>query len=92
MPKSPRTFKAKTYKDPQLALDAVTEIYESNLAYLQAQFKSFAEDKITDEHDRVSACYPYIKIVTKQARRVDTRLAYGFAPRPGTYSTTLTRP
>lgn len=92
MPKPPRTFKAKTYKDPQLALDAVTEIYESNLAYLQSQFKSFAEDKITDDHDRVSACYPYIKIVTKQARRVDTRLAYGFAPRPGSYSTTLTRP
>jgi AMP nucleosidase len=91
MPKPPKTFKTRNYKDPQLALDAVTEIYEANLAYLQTQFKSFAEDKIT-EHDRVTACYPYIKITTKNAKRADTRLSYGFAPRPGTFMTTVTRP
>lgn len=91
MPKPPKTFKTRTYKDPQLALEAVTEIYETNIAYLQAQFKNFAEDKIS-EHDQVTACYPYIRISTKQAKRADTRLAFGFAPRPGVYMTTVTRP
>jgi AMP nucleosidase len=91
MPKSPKIFKSRSFKDPQAVLDAVTEVYESNIAYLRMQFEHFVEGK-TAPDDRITACYPYIKISAKNARRADTRLAYGFVPRPGTYSTTITRP
>lgn len=91
MSKSPKASRTKQYKDPQEALKALTDIYESHIAFLRKQFTDFVDGKLkTDE--RVSACYPYIEIVTKSARRSDTRLSYGFTPRPGTYRTTITRP
>ncbi|HEY8189876.1 MAG TPA: AMP nucleosidase, partial [Micavibrio sp.] len=41
---------------------------------------------------RISAFYPYVRVSVATANRADTRLSYGFVQRPGTYSTTLTRP
>ncbi|MCC6598216.1 MAG: AMP nucleosidase [Alphaproteobacteria bacterium] len=83
-------FEPVISKDPDEALAAVTAIYEAHIAFLQEEFKTFATG--AHSRSRVRACYPYVKITTRLARRSDSRLSYGFAPRPGTYSTTLTRP
>lgn len=88
--KGPRAFKPRKFKDPQEALAAVREIYESNTAYLRAAFDEFGKGQMPPR--RVHACYPYIQFTTKSARRADSRLSYGFVPRPGTYRTTVTRP
>lgn len=90
MLKPPKTFRPRSFKDPDKAFLAVQEIYNTHIQYLQESFRAFAEGKI--ERGKVSACYPYAKISTKTARRADTRVSYGFAPRPGTYATTLTHP
>ncbi len=86
----PKSFKARKFKDPQKALDAITEIYDANTAYLQERFRLFTKEK--PDVERASACYPYVKVTTKVARRADSRFSYGFVPKPGTYTTTVTRP
>lgn len=78
-------------KDPDVLLKAVQEIYQDNIKALRAQFDRFVAGDL-EAGDRKSAFYPYAKITTKFARRQDSRRSYGFAPKPGTYQTTLTRP
>jgi AMP nucleosidase len=85
-----RLFKPKTYKDPHSAMAAVREIYNANVDFLRQSFEAFAAGTVPLK--RVSAPYPYIRITTESARRHDSRLSYGFVPKPGHYSTTVTRP
>ncbi|MFP4312749.1 MAG: AMP nucleosidase [Alphaproteobacteria bacterium] len=91
MIKAPKNFKAKKFKNADDALAYITQIYDANVDYLQECFRGFAEGSI-DESDRITACYPYIRITSLKAYRSDSRHSYGFVSRPGTYSTTLTRP
>lgn len=91
MIKTPKTLKTKKFKSADEAVAYIQQIYDAHLAYLQERFRDFAAGKIEDG-DRVSACYPYIRITSNRAYRSDSRHSYGFVPRPGTYSTTLTRP
>lgn len=89
----PPSFKTKSFKDPVAAYEYAAEIYEKNTFFLKEQFIAFAEKdecELAGKHYR--ACYPYIRLVSKLAKRSDSRLSYGFVPRPGTYSTTLTAP
>lgn len=88
--KGPKNFRPRKFKDPQAAYDAVREIYDSNIAYLQESFAQFAAGNMPQH--RVSVCYPYIRVEVETASRADTRLSYGFVPRPGAYMTTVTRP
>lgn len=90
MIKTPKQFKPRKFKDPQAALDAITEIYEANKSYLRESLEAFVDGDIPDK--RVRACYPYVQFKTAQASRTDNRLSYGFVPRPGTYMATVTRP
>ena len=83
-------FKPKNYNDADSAFEAVKRIYEANTRYLRDSFKDYCE--ANGKANKVSAYYPYVRITTKLAKRADTRFSYGFAPRPGTYTTTLTRP
>ncbi len=82
-------FSSKSYKSSDDALAAITEIYEAHIAYLRAAFEAFTRGELKS---RVRGFYPELCITTKYARRKDTRLSYGFAPKPGYYATTLTRP
>lgn len=86
---SPDPVSSQSFENADDVLKAVTAIYEAHIAFLQDKFKEFAAGK--HGHQRVRACYPYVRISTHMIRRTDSRLSYGFAPRPGTYSTTLTR-
>lgn len=90
MDKTPHTFKPHKFKDAAKALAYIQDIYHENTAFLRQSFIDFAEGRAPERPFR--ACYPYIKIETRIARRADTRRSYGFVPRPGVYSTTITRP
>ena len=76
-------------KNPDDALRAVNEIYNAHTEHLRASFKSYCKGELTES---VSAYYPYVRITTIHAHRFDSRYAYGFAARPGTYKITVTRP
>jgi len=89
--KTLKAYKPKTFKDINKAVAYLKEIYETQTLYLQEQFDLFTRGK-RDTEKRISAFYPYARIKTEYARRVDTRLSYGFASKPGVYSVTLTRP
>lgn len=90
MSKPPKSFKPRQYKDHEAAFAAVRGIYDAHVAYLRRGFDEFSAGMMPQK--RISACYPYIKIVTETATRVDTRLSYGFVAKPGAYMTTVTRP
>ncbi len=90
MVKKLELFEPKRYKDADKVLAAVQRIYDANTGYLCSAFDDYCKNP--NKAKKVSAYYPYVKITTKFAKRADTRFSYGFAPRPGTYMTTLTRP
>ncbi|MDR3449092.1 MAG: AMP nucleosidase, partial [Alphaproteobacteria bacterium] len=81
---------ADRFTDAAQAVARVREIYETNVLYLREQFTRMARGETPGS--RVSAHYPYVAITTTQPTQIDTRLAFGFVPGPGRYSTTLTRP
>lgn len=90
MIKSPKQFKPRRFKDPQQALDAIREIYQENVTFLRKCMEDYAAGPA--EYKKVQAFYPYIRVETGAARRADSRLSYGFVPKPGVYETTVTRP
>ncbi|MEZ0261024.1 MAG: AMP nucleosidase [Alphaproteobacteria bacterium] len=79
------------FRDPDKAIAWLGEIYEANVAYLRNAFDLFSKGH-WEEGQRVRAMYPYVSITTTKGPSIDNRLSYGFISRPGTYSTTLTRP
>ncbi len=84
------TKNARTFTDAREAVAYVRELYDINTGYLRERFQHLASGKAGAE--RITACYPYAAITTTKPTQIDTRLAYGFVPGPGRYSTTLTRP
>ena len=90
MSKKTIIYKPKRFNDPVKAFEYVKEIYNANTSYLVDCFESYC--KTPDLAKKVRAFYPYIKITTKMAKRSDSGFSYGFASRPGTYMTTLTKP
>lgn len=91
MAKTPKSFKAKSFKDPQQAVEYVAQIYQAQTQFLQEQFQAYGRGELS-ENTHFSGFYPYVRINTKTASRADTRLSFGFVPKPGTYETTLTCP
>ena len=77
-------------KSAEEAVEQITKIYDTHIAFLREEFQNFVNGNTPDA--RIRGFYPYAKVSTELARRVDTRLSYGFAPHPGVFSTTLTRP
>jgi len=85
-----RSFKPRRFKNPDRALDAVIEIYENSRSYLRACFDAYCGG--TNKEQRVTAYYPYVKVIIKQVKQTDKRFSYGFVSKPGTYKATVTRP
>ena len=81
---------AELFTDAKQAVARVRKIYDTNTKYLRDCFQAMAEGKNTDQ--RVTAHYPYVALTTTRPTAIDTRLAFGFVPGPGRYSSTLTRP
>ncbi len=89
MVKTPKVFEPRSFEDPEEALLAVKEIYDSHVGFLRDAFVAYSEGKLEGP---VSAFYPYVRVSTKLAKRTDSRYSYGFVPKPGVYETTLTDP
>lgn len=87
---SPEPHPRKTYRDAREAVEALKAIYERNTAFLRDAFTKVAEDGDSDR--RYRAYYPELGVSTASYAHIDTRLAYGHVPAPGTYTTTITRP
>ncbi len=85
-----KPFKTKSFKNPDDAFAYIKEIYDAQVGGLQDAFKSFAKGDLKEK--KVRGFYPFIRIKTESGQRPDTRLAYGFVTREGTYETTVTRP
>ena len=91
MTKTPKRFSAKTFDDPAKARDYITTIYDAQVEFLRGAFDEFTNGNLPLDK-KVSAFYPYIRFTSKNSKRTDTRLSYGFVPREGVYETTVTRP
>lgn len=78
------------FDNEDAAFAAIAEIYESSVAYLRESFQDFIKGKLPS--GRISAFYPRLSVGIAPSRDKDSRRAYGFVNRPGTYATTLTRP
>ncbi len=84
-PVQPRTF-----TDPDAAIAHLTALYDAQIAHLTQRFQAYARGETPGS--RVRSWYPYVELTTTTLTRLDSRLAYGFVPGPGTYRATLTRP
>lgn len=78
------------FRDPDAAVARVDEIYRRQIGFLRDRFRAFAAGETAA--GRVRAFYPYVEITSRSLARLDSRLAYGFVPTPGTYRASLTRP
>ncbi len=90
MPDRKPTIASDHFDDPDAALARVRRIYEGSIAQLRDALQRFVAGEDLGGH--VRACYPFVRVRTSTVARADSRLAYGFVARPGTYETTLTRP
>ena len=87
---NPEPFQRQEFHDPASALAALKLIYERNTAFLRDSFKSLASGEAGNK--RFRAYYPELSFTISSYAHVDSRLAYGHMPSPGTYATTITRP
>jgi AMP nucleosidase len=87
---NPPFIPPQRFSDPVAALEQARTIYDQAIAYLREVFLRFVAGE--DLHERVRACYPFVRVRTGTVARSDSRLPYGFVSGPGTYETTLTRP
>jgi AMP nucleosidase len=94
MTMTPKNIKPKKFTDPAKALEAIEKIYQTHIEFLRSAFDDFSQGKIPK--DKVSGFYPYIRIEVSKAQinkqPSETRHAYGFVSKAGTYETTVTRP
>lgn len=86
----PDPSEAQSFTDATEAVDRLNVLYDEATAHLISQFR---EALITGRPaHRIRAYYPEIRLVVDSFSNVDTRLSFGHVARPGTYSTTVTRP
>lgn len=94
MIKKPKAIKPKHFTDADSAVQAITEIYDTQIAYLRGQFDGFSEGKLPKE--KVQGFYPYLRIEVTESSfkklQSGSKHSYGFVSKAGAYETTLTRP
>ncbi|MFD0980581.1 AMP nucleosidase [Tropicimonas aquimaris] len=87
---TPELPKAEMFDDAAAAVDRLIELYDLATRFLAEKFGEVIHSG-QPEH-RYRAFYPEIRLTTTSFAPVDSRLAFGHVPEPGTYSTTVTRP
>ena len=80
----------EAFSDPERAVDRLQAIYLENTGRLAEEFHAILDG--AHVRGRIRGYYPEIRVETDTHARLDSRLAYGFVPGPGRYSTTVTRP
>jgi len=91
MKKTLDVIKPRKCKTAREAIECIDRIYSQHTAYLREAFDDYCAAP-QKSRKKVSAYYPYAKIIVEDARRDISGLSYGYVSRPGTYTTTLTRP
>ncbi|PXF30666.1 AMP nucleosidase [Pokkaliibacter plantistimulans] len=87
---SPDSIGFESFRDAASAVARLEHIYDRNTAWLRQRFEAVVNGQIPD--GRVRACYPMIRFVSTSHTAIDSRLAYGYVPGPGIYTTTISRP
>ncbi|MDR3494107.1 MAG: AMP nucleosidase, partial [Ancalomicrobiaceae bacterium] len=80
----------ESFSDPERAVARLRDIYSEETGRLADEFRAILDG--AQVRGRIRGFYPEIRIETDTHARLDSRLAYGFVPGPGLYSTTVTRP
>ena len=87
---TPEVPDAELFSDPVAAVDRLEKLYRTATRYLTEQFSQAAAGKVPTARHR--AYYPEIRVTTTSFAAMDTRLSFGHVSKPGSYSTTITRP
>ncbi len=77
-------------KNEDEALAAIQSIYSEQVEIIRKSFDLFTSGK--KPSDRTRGFYPLIRLNVTKIDRQDNRMAYGFVPKVGVYTATLTRP
>ncbi len=88
--RTPPSVPPETFTDPEAAVDRLIALYEEATDFLQTAFREVLAGG--PEATRIRAFYPEIRITTTSYGQIDSRLAFGHVPEPGTYAATVTRP
>lgn len=78
------------FGDATAAVERLSELYDTNTAFLRNAFARYRRGEHFDE--RVRACYPFVRVRTDVSTHIDSRRSYGFVAGPGVFETTITRP
>ncbi len=87
---TPEPVDRRAYDDAGSAVRELIRLYARSTRFLTDNFDRVLKTGETSR--RVRAYYPEISLSTATHAKVDSRLAFGHVPRPGRYSTTVTRP
>src|SRR5688572_6781665 len=85
-----QAFKPERFDNAEAAVQRLHDIYNASTARLRDAFRAFVGGKAPARP--VRAYYPYVSITVSGFSPRDTLLSYGFVDRPGTFTTTVTRP
>ncbi|TDT73183.1 AMP nucleosidase [Litoreibacter halocynthiae] len=88
--RTPDTAAAELFSDPKAAVERLQELYDTATSFLTQSFRDSLVGNPPAE--RYRAFYPEIRITTQSFAKIDSRLSFGHVAKPGTYSTTVTRP
>jgi len=78
------------FTDAREAVVCLRKLYDLATGYLAQGFANVISGHRPES--RIRAFYPEIRLTTNSYTRVDSRLAFGYVPEPGTYVATITRP
>ncbi|MCA0041969.1 AMP nucleosidase [Celeribacter litoreus] len=87
---TPPAREPKLFSDPAKAVAYLEELYDEACSFLTDKFSAVAEG--VQPESRYRAFYPEIRVETTSYATMDSRLSFGHVAKPGTYSTTITRP
>ncbi|WP_128255101.1 AMP nucleosidase [Falsirhodobacter deserti] len=88
--RTPEVPAPANFTDARAAVARLRELYDIATGYLGESFSAFVAGE--RPATRIRAFYPEIRLTTTSYTRVDSRLAFGYVPEPGTYVATITRP
>ncbi len=78
------------FDDADAAVNALCDLYRDATQFLYKNFEKIMNGAPITA--RYRAFYPMLRVVTTSYAKIDSRLAFGHLPGPGTYETTITRP
>ena len=87
---TPEASQPRAFTDADAAVEELKRLYDRSVAFLTEKFDGILANPSAER--RFRAFYPEISLTTRTHARVDSRLAFGHLPLPGSYAGTVTRP